>query len=261
MDLDIEGNAALVTASSAGLGYASAEALAADGADVAICGRTPERLQRAEERLAAAGDGDVLAVEADVTDPDEVAALVETTAAEFGGLDHLVTSAGDPASGPFLETDDRDWIEAYEILVMSVVWATRAAYPHLADGDGGSIVTIGSLSAREVLDGAALSNAVRRPVVGLVKTLAREFAPAVRVNAVLPGPHETESLSGLIDEGVERGQYDSYEDGLDAWASDVPLDRIADPRETGDVVAFLSSPRASFVNGAAVPIDGGATRS
>ncbi|ACV11797.1 short-chain dehydrogenase/reductase SDR [Halorhabdus utahensis DSM 12940] len=261
MDLQLEGNVALATAATSGLGLASAEALAADGANVVVCGRTAERLESAREQLAAAGPGDVRAIEADITDPDHVEALVAETVETFGGLDHLVTSAGGPPSGSFLDTPTDAWYDAYDLLVMSAVRTTRAAYPHLKESDVGSIVNITSRSVREVIDDLVLSNAVRRAVIGLMKTQAREFAPDVRVNAVLPGAHETARIEELIDDAVERGEYDSYEEGLADWAADVPMGRIGEPRELGDVVAFLSSPRASFLTGAAIPIDGGSMRS
>ena len=135
MDLELDGNAALCTAASSGLGLASAEALAREGADVAVCGRTAPHLDDARERLRAAGTGDVLAVQADITDPDQVAAFVEETAETFGGIDHVVTSAGGPPSGPFLETSDRDWYSAYDMLVMSVVRTLADAYPYLSDSE------------------------------------------------------------------------------------------------------------------------------
>ena len=261
MDLGLDGDTALCTAASSGLGYASAAALAREGANVAICGYTPEHVQQAEHRLEETADGgDVLAVEADITDPDEIAAFVETTVAEFGGIDQVVTSAGGPPSGPFLGTDDGDWYRAYDMLVMSVVWTLREAEPHLTE-DGGSIVAITSRTVREVADGLVLSNSVRRGVIGLIKTVAREFAPDVRANAVLPGAHETGRIEELIDAAVERGEVPDYQAGYEEWAADVPLDRIGEPGELGDVVAFLASERASFVTGAAVPVDGGTTRS
>lgn len=260
MSLGIDGNAALVTAGSAGLGLASAEALARENADVAVCGRTEERLDEARETLESAGDGDVLAVQADITDRDRVDAFVEETVEAFGGLDHVVTSAGGPPSGPFLDTTERDWYQAYDLLVMSVVWTTKAAHPHLVDG-GGTVVNITSRSVKEVIDDLVLSNSVRRAVIGLMKTLSREFAPEVRVNAVLPGAHETSRIRELIEQAVERGEFDDYEEGRASWAEGVPLERVGDPRELGETVAWLSSERASYVNGVAVPVDGGSMRS
>jgi Dehydrogenases with different specificities (related to short-chain alcohol dehydrogenases) len=258
MDLEIDGNAALVTASSSGLGKASATALARAGVDVVINGRNEDHLAEAREEIAADAAGRVVAQPGDITDPEDIQTLVETTVEEFGGLDHLVTSAGGPPSGAFLDTDDEDWQEAYELLVMSVVRLAREAYPHLQEGDDGTIVTITSRSVKEALDSLVLSNAVRMGVIGLEKTLSKEFAPEVRANAVLPGPHETARIQNLVDAAVERGEYDSYEEGLQSWAGN-PLERIGDPMELGNTVAFLSSPKSGFINGVAVPIDGGAT--
>ena len=260
MDLELDGNAALVTASSGGLGKASATALASEGANVTICGRNADRLEAAREEVDAAGPGDVLAVQADVTDPDEVTALVEQTVDSFGGLDHLVTSAGGPPSTTFLETTDKQWYEAYDQLVMNVVWTIQAAHPHLLSSEGGSIVCITSRTVDEVLDGLLLSNAVRRGVSGLVQTISREFAPEIRVNTVMPGLIETDRVTELVETGVERGDYNSYEEGLAEMAADIPVDRIGKPHELGEIVAVLSSERASYVNGAEVPIDGGSIR-
>ena len=261
MDLELEGNSVLVTASSSGLGLGSAEALAREGANVAICGRDEDKLEDARAHLEEVGSGEVLARQADITDPDDVAALVEATVETFGGLDHLVTSAGGPPSTTFLETTEREWYSAYDTLVMSVVWTVESAHPHLLESEQGTIVCITSRTVREVLDGLLLSNSIRRSVIGLVKTISREFAPEIRANAVLPGLIETARVEELIEAGVDRGEYDSYEEGLASMAADIPLDRIGEPTELGEVVAFLSSDRSRYVNGVGVPIDGGALRS
>lgn len=260
MDLQLAENAALVTASSAGLGKASAKALAREHANVVINGRNEDTLEQTREELAAVGDGDIVAVPGDITDPAVSTELVETTVAEFGGLDHLVTSAGGPPSGEFLDLPEEEWYDAYDLLVMSVVRLIHeAADPLQADG-GGTIVNITSRSVKEAIGSLVLSNAVRMAVIGLEKTLSRELAPDVRINAVLPGPHETNRVSDLIEQAVERGEYDSYEEGLASRGSSVPLGRIGDPIELGDTVAFLSSPRSGFITGTAIVIDGGLGR-
>ncbi|TYL38479.1 oxidoreductase [Natronococcus pandeyae] len=261
MNLDLDGNVALVTASSSGLGFASAQALAEEGANVTICGRDEDRLEAAREEIAETAAGEVLAVEADITDPADVSRLVSETVEEFGGLDHVVTSAGGPPSTTFLETSEQDWYQAYDLLVMSVVWTIEEAHPHLLESDYGTITCITSRTVQEVADGLLLSNAVRRGVIGLVKTVSREFAPEIRANAVLPGTIETPRIEELVEARVDRGTYDDYEEGLADLATEIPMDRIGDPRELGEVVAFLSSPRSSFVNGVEVPIDGGLLRS
>ena len=257
MDLRIDGNAALVTASSSGLGKASAKALAREGVNVVINGRDEEQLADAKEEIEAVAEGDVVAQSGDLTDADDVKTLVETTVDEFGTIDHLVTSAGGPPSGAFLDTDDDDWQHAYELLVLSVVRLAREAEPHLSEGDGGTIVNITSRSVKEAIDSLVLSNSVRMGVIGLEKTLSKEFAPEIRTNAVLPGPHETARIENLVEAAVERGEYDSYEEGLDEWAGN-PLERIGDPMELGNTVAFLSSPKSGYITGQSIVIDGGA---
>ena len=257
MSLDVADDVALVTASSSGLGRASAAVLAEADANVVLNGRNEDRLDEAVAELDALGDGSVVGVAGDLTQREDIEALVTATVEEFGGLDHLVTSAGGPPSGPFIGTDDEDWYHAFDLLVMSVVRLVREAAPHLQDG-GGTIVNITSRSVKEAIDSLVLSNAVRMSVVGLEKTLSQELAPEVRANAVLPGPHETSRIEELVEQSVERGEYDSYEEGLAARAEGIPLERIGDPQELGEVVAFLCSPRSSYLNGVAIPVDGGA---
>ncbi|WP_435073554.1 SDR family oxidoreductase [Halorubrum sp. HHNYT27] len=261
MDLQLEGDAALVTASSSGLGKAAAKALVREGANVVINGRDEGRLERAREEVAAAGDGRVVAKTGDLTDSDDISDLVSATIEAFGGIDHLVTSAGGPPSGPFIETTDRDWYEAYDLLVMSVVRLVREAADELRAGDGGNVVHITSISVKEAIDSLVLSNSVRMGVIGLAKTLSRELAPEVRFNSVLPGPIETERTADLIEQAIARGEVESYQEGLAAKGSSTPLGRIGRPMELGNTVAFLCSPTAAFINGVTVPIDGGLSRS
>lgn len=258
MELAFDGETALVTAASSGLGKASAASLAREGANVVICSRSQENLEAAAVDIREDAEGVVVPVTADITDPDDVAAVVETTVEEFGGLDHLVTSAGGPPSGPFDDTPEQAWYEAYDLLVMSVVWALKNAHPYLVESDAGTVTCITSASVVEPIEGLVLSNAVRRATVGLVKTLSKEWAPDVRVNTVLPGTHETPRITGLVEQGVERGEYASFEQGVEEWSSGIPMEAIGDPSDFGDVVAFVASDRAKFVNGVSLPVDGGA---
>jgi NAD(P)-dependent dehydrogenase (short-subunit alcohol dehydrogenase family) len=259
----MSGNAALVTASSRGLGRASATALCRRGVDVVLNGRDEEQLAETVSDLEgeAAEDATVVGQPGDLTDEEDLSRLVERTIEEFGGMDHLVTSAGGPPSGPFMDTTDEDWYEAFDLLVMSVVRLVRESAEYLKVDGGGTIVNITSLSTKEAIDSLVLSNAVRMGVLGLEKTLSKELAPEVRANAVLPGAHETSRIQDLVEQAVERGEYGSYEAGLEARGADIPTGGIGDPIELGEVVAFLCSPRSSFVNGVAIPIDGGASAS
>ena len=256
MDYKIDGNVAVVTASSSGLGKASAKALASEGANVVINGRNEERLEQAAEDVRSVAEGDVLPVQGDLTDSDDIAHLIDRTVEEFDTIDHLVTNAGGPPSGSFMETDDEDWYQAFDLLVMSVVRLVREAAPYLRE-NGGTIVTITSRSVKEAIPSLVLSNAVRMSVIGLEKTLSKELSPEVRSNAVLPAPHETARQRELIQASVDRDEYETYEEGLDAKGDINPLGRIGDPMELGDAVAFLSSECSSVINGVAIPVDGG----
>jgi 3-oxoacyl-[acyl-carrier protein] reductase len=259
MDLRLADDVALVTGSSSGFGEACARSLAQEGANVVCNGRDEDRLAATVADLDAAGPGEVVGVAADLTDPDAIRALVDETVATFGGLDRLVTNVGGPATRPFLDIDDEAWLDAFQRLFMSVVRTVRAAAPHLREG-GGSVVSITSRTVRETIPDYGLSNALRLAIVGLDATLARELAPDVRVNAVAPGPFETGRIDELVAESVANGTYESEAAAREAWAGDVPLDRPGDPAELGDLVAFLLSPRAGYVTGETVSIDGGVTR-
>jgi len=263
MDLGISGNTAVVTAGGNGLGKATAEVFVAEGVNVVINDISQEALDAAVPELeAAAADGAaVRAVQGDLTDNDDIVALIETTVDTFGGLDHLVLSAGGPRSGPFMEMEDADWQFAFDLLVMSVVRICRAAQPHLAAGDGGTIVASTSRSVKEAIPNLVLSNAVRSGVAGLAKTLAGEFAPEIRTNVVMPGPTETQRAIDLIEAAIDRGEYDSYEDAIAQKSAAIPQGRLGRPAEFGRFAVMLSSPVASYVNGTAIAIDGGAMKS
>jgi 3-oxoacyl-[acyl-carrier protein] reductase len=258
MELDITGNVALVSASSSGLGKASAKALAKQGAHVVINGRDEQRLANAVDEIEPVANGRVVGQTADLTDKGDIELLVKRTLDEFGQLDSLVTSAGGPPSGPFLSMSDDDWYDAVDLLIMSVVRLVREAAEPLQADNGGTIVNITSRSVKEAIDSLVLSNSVRMGVIGLEKTLSRELAPEVRANAVLPGPHETNRIKELIEQGIDRGDYDSYEDGVNSRSEGIPVGQMGNPNSFGEVVAFLSSPHSEHINGVALPIDGGA---
>lgn len=261
MDLELAGDTAVVAASSSGLGKASAKALASEGVDVVINGRDRDGLESAADDIRASASGEVVTHQGDLTVEADVEALVERAVTEFGGIDHLVTNAGGPPSGPFEETTDEDWYDAYDLLVMSAVRLVREAQEHLEADGGGTIVNLTSHSVKEAIDELVLSNSVRMGVIGLEKTLSRELAPEVRTVAVMPGAHETDRMEYLVQNSVDLGEYDSYEESYEAWTEEIPLDRMGDPERFGQVVAFLCSEPASFMHGTAVMVDGGTSRS
>lgn len=261
MDLGIEGNSALVLASSSGLGKASASALVKEGCNVVINGRDKEKLEETVKELKDLGKGDVHGIQGDITNVENIKRIVQETVEINSGLDHLVTCAGGPPSGSFLDTTDDDWYTAFNLLVMSVVRIVRESAEYLKKEGGGTIVNITSISVKEAIESLVLSNSVRMAVIGLEKTLSKELGPEIRVNAILPGPHETQRIQNLIKQAMERGDFESYQEGLDFWTEGVPLERIGDPMELGELVAYLSSEKSSYVNGTAIPIDGGASKS
>ncbi len=261
MDLGLKDDVAIITASSSGLGKASAKILAKEGCNVVINGRDKKKLRKTKQEIEDEYGSEVLSINADIKDKKETKRLVSKTIEEFGKLDHVVTSAGGPPSDSFLSIDDEEWYEAFDLLVMSVVRMIREATPHLKKGQGGTIVNIASMSVKEAIRSLVLSNSVRSSVIGLEKTLSKEFAPKIRVNAVLPGPHETSRIEELIEQGIERGEYQTYEQGLRDLSEGIPLGRIGDPVELGELVAFLSSANSSYINGVAIPIDGGRSKS
>lgn len=257
MELGLNGSSAIVTASSSGLGMASASALAAEGVNVVINGRDETRLQAALEELRAASAGEVIAHAGDVTEPEVGASLVDRAVTEFGGLDHLVTNVGGPPPMTALEPTDQAWSEAFDTLILSVVRLVREAADHLRAEDGGSIIYIGSMAAKEPRTANVLSGTLRSSVVNLEKILSEELAPEVRSVAVLPGYHDTPRLREYISRVVEQGRYDDYEAAETGLTQEVPLNRTGRPSEFGSTVAFLCSERASYINGVALPVDGG----
>ena len=250
---------ALVCAASKGLGRASAEALARDGFKLAICARGREALAGTERALSGAG-ADVLAIPADLSDAADVDRVFAATMERFGGLDVMVTNTGGPPSGPFMSIDEREWINAIDALLLSVVRLFRGAIPLMQARGGGRIIHVTSISVKQPIAGLVLSNALRSAVTALAKTLSVELArDRILVNCVAPGYTRTDRVVELaqataLREGITAKQAD------DRIVSQIPLGRMGTPEEFGAVVAFLASPAASFVTGVTIPVDGGWTK-
>ena len=246
MDLGIAGRRAAVAASSAGLGFAAARALADDGVQVAICGRDADRLAAAAERI----DGAV-AIAADVSTPEGATAFVEQATEALGGLDILVPNAGGPPAGNFTATAFELYRPALEQNLLSTVAMCTAAVPGLRAQGWGRIIAITSVSVRQPMDNLILSNTARAGVTSFLKTLATEIAPdGVTVNSVQPGTHATDRMR----------QLNSGSDDFSRVAAGIPVRQVGRPEDFGADVAFLCSDQARFVTGAALQVDGGAYR-
>ncbi len=242
MDLGIAGRVALVTGASRGLGFAAAEALAAEGCRVAISARDGDRLTAAASRIGAHP------VVADMSDAGGPAAAVAATERELGPVEILVANAGGPPTGRFVDVSEADWKVAIEQSLMGTVRLIRAALPGMRERRWGRIVTITSRSVREAIDGLALSNATRAGVAGVVRTLAREVASeGVLINNVMPGSFHTERLREIH----------GSDEAVVARGAASPMGRVGRPDEMGSVIAFLASERASYLTGASILVDGG----
>ncbi|WP_049986915.1 SDR family NAD(P)-dependent oxidoreductase [Halobellus rufus] len=257
LDLGLEGNVALVTGSATGLGHACAEAFSRQGAHVALAAPNLDGLAYASDRLDALGEGDIFGLEVDVRSPDHMAALVEETIDQYGGIDHLVTGPRPLEPERFLDVSDEDWFRGFDRLFMSVVWAIRESAAHLEASEHGTVVNVANPAIPALADELPMATAYGRAVQGLTETQAAAFAPDVRVNAVAPGPHETEDLEEFLSRRVEAGEFADLSSAWEALLADCPYESPGRPLDLGKVVTFLSSRHASFVNGATVPVDGG----
>jgi 3-oxoacyl-[acyl-carrier protein] reductase len=260
VDLGLKGRAAAVAASSRGLGRATARALAAEGASVALCGRDEGRVREAAETIARETGARTLAVVADVAVAADCRAFVDRAAESFGRLDILVTNTGGPRPGSFEAATDEDWEAAYRVTLANVVHLVRAALPYMRRNHWGRIVNVASLSARQPVEGLVLSNTFRPAITGLAKTLSNELGrDGILVNTVCPGYTRTDRLDEVA-QARARATGATPAAVIEALGQGVPLGRIAEPEEFAAVVAFLCSERASYVTGQALAVDGGATR-
>lgn len=261
MDLGLRDKVALVAASSRGLGYAIAQELAAEGAAVVMCARDEARLAEAARAIASATGARVLPFAADVAKPAEVRSLVGRALQELGSVDVLVTNSGGPPPGTFESTPPEAWQSAVDVLLTSAVELTRAVLPGMKQRRFGRILNVTSITVKQPIDNLILSNALRAAVTGMARTLASEVASfGITVNNLLPGYTRTERLTELATATASRtgGAPSDFYERLER---EIPARRLGDPRELAALCAFLASPRASYITGQSIAVDGGWIRS
>jgi 3-oxoacyl-[acyl-carrier protein] reductase len=252
MDLGLSNKVAVVTGGSRGLGFAAAQALAAEGCKVVIAARGLEQLNRAAEHLRGRfGRGaKVVAVTCDVSTPEGVDHLIETAVVECGGIDVLVNNVGLGRGGTLEHTTDAEWREAFDHTLFPAIRCSQLAVPHMRHRGGGVIVIVSSIFGREA-GGRMTYNVVKSAEISLAKSLAQQLAPSnIRVNSVSPG-------SILFEGGSWWKRQQADPEGIAAFIrQELPFGRFGTPEEVGAAVAFLASPRASWISGTSVVVDG-----
>jgi 3-oxoacyl-[acyl-carrier protein] reductase len=256
MDLQLRDKVAIVTGSSRGLGLASAKALAAEGCRVCICARGDATLQDAARELRAdAGDAAILAVAADLTTPEGARTVVDAVVAHFGAVDILVNNVGAAKGAGIVETEDATWQEAFDSTLYPAIRMSRLVVPYMKKQGAGAIIMIASIWGRES-GGRMTYNAVKAAEISLAKSMAQQLArDGIRVNSVAPGSIH-----------FPGGSWDKRQQADPAGIAEfirleLPFGRFGRADEVGAVVAFLASPRASWISGSSVPVDGCQSRS
>ena len=261
MDLGLKGKIAIVTASSRGIGRATAEILAAEGARITICARTATAVTSAAEQIRGRTGAEVLALEADITRAEDIERIVARTVEAYGAVNILVNNAGGPPAGTFDDLADDAWQSAFELTLLSVIRMTRAVLPHMRRAGGGAIINLQSTSVKVPLDNLILSNTIRTGVIGLAKSLSLELGrDNIRVNNVLPGAIRTDRQQEMLARQSARSGK-SVEEIVRLREAAIPLGRFGEPEDLGNMIAFLASERARYVTGVTVQVDGGLVRS
>ncbi|WP_114965053.1 SDR family NAD(P)-dependent oxidoreductase [Alkalilacustris brevis] len=262
MNLEFAGRRVLIVGGSYGIGKAAAQIFVAEGADVVIASRSAQNLEEAATEIATATSGKPPAhLVCDVTQPDAGEVLADEVARRWGGaLDVLVTAVGGSIRSAFADLSDEDWINNYTFNVLSTVRAIRALEPALAKGSAPAIVTLGAAASKMPYQHQIASNVHKAGLLGLNKTLAAEFAASgIRVNLVAPGRTLTPLWTNRADKmSADEGR--PREEILAEFSKDIPLGRFGQPEEIAAMVVWLASPKASYVTGQAINVDGGIAR-
>lgn len=258
MDLGLTDKVAIVTGGSEGIGKAAAQSMAAEGAKVVICARRADVLEAAAAEIRKATGGEVLAIPTDVTQPDQVKHLFDETLATFGHVDILVNNAGTSSAHPFEETSAEIWRTDLELKLFGAIYCTQAALPHMKAQGGGRIVNVTTPGGKAPGPRSVPTSVSRAAGIALTKELSQEYAEHnILVNTVCIGLIK----SGQHEKRWAQANADDPNVTLEGWyenmGESVPLGRVGEAREAGDLIAFLASARASYITGTSVNVDGG----
>lgn len=257
MDLQLKGKKALVCGSTAGIGKATAMALAAEGADVVLMARNAEKLAQVKSELVNAYEGTFETIQADFDKPNEVKEALAFYLEHHEGFDILVNNSGGPKGGPAHEAEISEYMQAFQRHLVCNQHLVQGVLPHMKQHNYGRIINVISTSVKSPLKGLGVSNTVRGAVANWSKTLSNELGPyGITVNNVLPGATYTGRLEEIIKRKAEKAEK-SEEEIEKSMLLEIPAHRFAKPEETADAITFLASERAAYINGINLPVDGG----
>ena len=257
MNLGLRGKVALVTAASRGLGRACAQALAEEGARVAICSRSLERISSAASEISQETGNEVKAFAADVTKPEDIYRLISEVKNSFGRLDVLVSNTGSPPPGDFCAIEREQWQCGLDLCLWPAIYLCRAVIPEMQKQHWGRIIFLSSSFAKDPDANFIVSSTIRAGLLNMAKCLARDLAPSrITVNTVMPGYIDTPLLREFAEVSTELSQASS-QSLYDAWAQMIPAGRLGNAMELAQAVAFLASDSSAYITGSAIGLDGG----
>jgi 3-oxoacyl-[acyl-carrier protein] reductase len=257
LHLDLEGRVAFVTGASKGIGYETARLLASEGCDVAITAREPERLEQAAKTLSDETGRQVVALAGDMSVQADVDRTVAAAVERFGKLDIVVTCAGSSPGGLLENLTEDEWMSSLNLKFMGYVRTCKATIPVLRENGGGSIVLVVGNDGLKPSYWEMTAGAANAADINFASSLSEQYArEGIRVNTVNPGPVATDRWETL-EKAFARDKECTQERAHELAVQSLPLGRICTPQEVANLVVFLASDRASYVNGAHIPIDGG----